>query len=219
MSMNACDAHLAELASLVSAPPSADGGPPTIFIPAKDSVLSIENMWKNALDDEVAGLASRLFDRGSGLQVLLTGSLEGLRANEVPLKELRREVLKLIDFLILDARARERLAILSEYVCIIVTACIRVFRVDNDTTTRVDTITTLIAAIELQDIVPDIAALRAILFPPRDMCVAVLALGRSPHPSRPLHPAARPPHASNRAQSQSLCLQRASSLPSSPSPA
>ena len=72
---------------------------------ARDIGVSIENVCKNALDDEIAGAVSALFERNTGLPALLMRSLESSRRNEPPLRELRMEVLKLIEFLILDLGA------------------------------------------------------------------------------------------------------------------
>ena len=69
---------------------------------ARDITLSIENSCKNALDDEIAGAVSLLFERKGGLPALLLKSLENSARNEKPLRELRTHVLHLIDWLILD---------------------------------------------------------------------------------------------------------------------
>ena len=69
---------------------------------ARDITLSIENSCKNALDDEIAGAISVLFDRRRGLPALLLKSLSHSSRNEKQTRELRSDVLRLIDWLILD---------------------------------------------------------------------------------------------------------------------
>lgn len=73
---------------------------------ARDITLSIENSCKNALDDEIAGAVSLLFERKGGLPALLLTSLENSARNEKHLRELRTHVLHLIDWLILDHGTR-----------------------------------------------------------------------------------------------------------------
>ena len=132
--------------------------------------MSIENQCKNALDDQAAGLISALFHRSRGLPALLVRSLEGARCGDKPMRELRSEVLKLIDFLILDSRARERESYIGEYAADVARACLRVFRVEIDSSVRAEAISTLINTVELRDAVPDISQLCAVLFPPREEC-------------------------------------------------
>ena len=156
------NSHLAELRALLLAPSVGSG------VPARDACISIENACRNALDDELVGFASQLFDRSEGLPSLLVRSLEiGARRNDPPIQELRLEVLKLIEHLIIDACARERDTQIAEYACDVVRACLHVFRIDDQSKTRDEAITTMLAAINLRDAVPDVSELRAALFPPR----------------------------------------------------
>lgn len=163
--MNGVGRHLEELQTLLSL---AEGGAPSIFIAAKDSCVSIENTCKNALDDELAGAVSQLFNRTSGLPQLLLRSIpiQQNDANKKLLQDLRVEVLSLIDDLIFEVRAREmRLGILGEYVCEMVHACLQIFKCVNDSKVRVEAISTLIPAIQLREHVPNLSELLSMLFP------------------------------------------------------
>ena len=177
------DGHLDELAA--SLEPTAGGA----HISPTDSCLSIENTCRNALDDELAGAVSRLFNRGRGLPRLLQRSMDVAQSHERLLQDLRTEVLKLIDTLILELRARERLAIVGEYVCEIAYACLRIFRVVQDSKVRAEAINTLIAAIELRDYVPNLSELQAMLFPPKELCAP------APRPAKGVAPPAPAPDA------------------------
>ena len=160
--------HLEELWALLEAPSVPEAGTPSIHISANDSCISIENTCKNALDDELAGAVSRLFNRASGLPKLLERSIDATvtKHNEGLMRGLRVEALRLIENLLLEMRARERLGLVGEYVCDVVQACVRIFRSVQDSKVRAEAIVTLIAAIELRDLVPNLAELKKTLFPP-----------------------------------------------------
>jgi hypothetical protein len=68
------------------------------------------------------------------------------------------------------AGGRHRHAHMAEYVCVIVRACLKIFRLEKENTVRADSIATLLAALELKEHVPDLKELRACLFPPRAEC-------------------------------------------------
>lgn len=135
---------------------------------ARDLVASIENVMKNALDDEIAGAVSLLFERGRGLPDLLLRSLEGARRDAADRRELRTELLRLLDQIILEKSARGRQAHVAEYVVPIAKSCLRVFFVETSSKVREESIKTLLAALELKDHVPHLEELRQLLFPPRD---------------------------------------------------
>ena len=137
---------------------------------SRDITLSIENNCKNALDDEIAGAISLLFERKRGLPALLLTSLDNASRNEKHQQELRSDVLRLIDWLILDHTGRERQAHMAEYVCDIAGACLKVFFKEVSSVVRDHSISTLLAALELKEFVPNQAELRLLLFPPRDQC-------------------------------------------------
>lgn len=54
---------------------------------------------------------------------------------------------------------------MAEYVCEIIAACMKVFRMEASSAVRDSSIHTLLAALDLHEHVPDQAALRALLFP------------------------------------------------------
>lgn len=113
--------HLQDLSVLATSSAETSGAT------ARDVVVSIENSCKNALDDEVSGAVSLLFERSGGLTSLLMRSLENIRRNDEDMRQLRSEIFKLIDWLILDQRAREGHTHVAEYVVSIVDACMRTF--------------------------------------------------------------------------------------------
>ena len=94
--------HLSDLALLATNGANAPG---LMGVSARDIGVSIENVCKNALDDEIAGAASMLFDRESGLPTVLVRSIDSAHRNDKELRELRVELLKLIDWLIVDLGA------------------------------------------------------------------------------------------------------------------
>ena len=155
--------HLKDLEHLASASGTAAG---LSGVSAKDIVVSIENACKNALDDEVAGAVSLLFDRATGLPALLRRSLDHSRRDDKPMRELRTELLNLIDWLLLDQTARERQAQVAEYVVPIASACMHTFFQETSSEVRAVSISTLLAALDLREHVPNLAELRTLLFPP-----------------------------------------------------
>ena len=155
--------HLKDLDHLASASGTAAG---LSGVSAKDIVVSIENACKNALDDEVAGAVSLLFDRATGLPALLRRSLDHSRRDDKPMRELRTELLNLIDWLLLDQTARERQAQVAEYVVPIASACMHTFFQETSSEVRAVSISTLLAALDLREHVPNLAELRTLLFPP-----------------------------------------------------
>ena len=160
------DHLLREFSDVLQVAPGPDAA---LALSPRDTSISIENKCKNALDDELTGFASQLFDAERGLPALVHRSLDIARGrNDKPRVELRLEALKLIIFLIDDHRAREREAHIAEYATKIVTACLRTFRLEIDSSVRAEIISTLLAVLDLRDFVPDLSELHALLFPPRD---------------------------------------------------
>ena len=101
--------HLSDLKTLASQPVGSTG------ISAVDTTVSIENLCKNLLDEQLSGAASLLFDKASGLTSVLWSSIGRAERDKPALVELRSEVLRLIDFIHDDFTGREMLHHLGEY--------------------------------------------------------------------------------------------------------
>ena len=154
--------HLADLAVLATASVETSG------ISAKDSAVSIENLCKNLLDEEVSGAASVLFDKDKGLTAVMWSSIQRRERTHGTLVELRSEILRLIEWIFDDFTGRDTLHQLSEYVVAIVKICVRIFKREDSSKVRDLTFSPLLAALELRDLVPDPLELRAFLFPPAE---------------------------------------------------
>ena len=71
------DEYLTELWGVMDASSSASKESGTmVHVAPRDVVVSMENTCRNALDDEMTGLLSRLFDVSSGLPQILVETIE-----------------------------------------------------------------------------------------------------------------------------------------------
>ena len=159
--------HLADLLALAT-PPHGAGGAACGAVTAKDVTVSLENALKNALDDQAAGHASLLFERRKGLPALLVTSVESAGRDASASRELRSELLRLIDWIILELCARGKHTHIAQYVTSIAHACMLTFAKESSSAVRAACLDTLLSALDLRDHVPNLSELRSLLFPPRE---------------------------------------------------
>ncbi|KAL1530265.1 hypothetical protein AB1Y20_001179 [Prymnesium parvum] len=152
--------HLDDLTALATGRMSGAG------LSAKDSSVSIENVCRNLLDEQVAGAASLLFDKTAGLPAIIWMSMNQKERGNPSLVELRGEIMRLIEWIFDDFTGRELQHQLGEYVVEVVRTCMRLFPVETTTKNKDLTFGPLLAALEQREHVPDPHELRVLLFPP-----------------------------------------------------
>ena len=157
--LGAFSAHLEDLHSLLGRDPGGTS--------PKETILSLENMMRESVGDQLSGLSSQLFHTERGLLAAMKGSIDASDRNSGTLRELREAAFRTLEWCIEEYVDRlERPALIGEYALPMADVCCYIFRRENFNRVRELAIHVLAAVVrDLREHTPDPRALSEHLFP------------------------------------------------------